>query len=93
MQFENFELRTKEIEKQVRIAEKFGKMIDPNEVIEGKEHLDSLTCGGCKMIPARQRLKECSKCQAIICDKCYYLAKTEIEDANYDREKQYIDEE
>lgn len=67
-------------------------MIDPSEVIEGRECAASVTCGGCKMIPARLRLSECSKCQTVICDKCYYLAKTEVEDASFDRENEDLEE-
>ena len=57
MHFTHFELNDKMLKKLMSDAENFGKMIDPKDVIEGKEYLDAVQCKGCGMIPATKSIK------------------------------------
>ena len=68
-------------------------MIDPDDVIKGREHLSAVLCKGCHMIPSRLRISACRKCKSIVCDKCYNLADSAISDDMFDREQDCSDEE
>ena len=71
MSFIHYETSTKELRKDVRVVEKYGRMIDPNELVEGAEYLYMVLCKGCNKIASRLNVKECIKCKSIICEKCY----------------------
>ena len=71
MSFIHYETSTKNLRKDVRVAEKYGRMIDPNELVEGAEYLYMVLCKGCNKIASRLNVKECIKCKSIICEKCY----------------------
>ena len=45
-------------------------MIDQREVIEGKDLLEIFKCMKCHSIPI-QPIKECGKCESLICEKCF----------------------
>ena len=46
----HFEISPKELRKDLRLAEKHYKMIDPKDVVEGREFIDALVCKGCDKI-------------------------------------------
>lgn len=69
-----------ELKRALKQAEKYGRMIDPRDVIEGNEHLCRIQCQGCGKIPMKLKIKECSKCHSIICDNCYAIGMTTLED-------------
>ena len=80
-EFTFYEIDKYELETVLRRADKYGKMIDAEEVIEGKEHLKDVHCGACRKIPLKLEIKECINCKVLICDKCYLREKTRMEDA------------
>ena len=67
-------------------------MIDPQDVVEGKEFIDKVLCKGCNKIALRLDIKECSKCKMIICENCYRLGLTDMSDILFDNEKEINDE-
>ena len=71
-QYLHYEISPKDTKKVLRRAEKHGRMIDPNDVIEGHEYLHHVLCGGCGRIPLKLSIKECENCQSIVCDSCFY---------------------
>ena len=61
-------------------------MINPDEVVEGREYINAVLCKSCNMIPSRLVTTECEKCKSVICKKCFNHGLTEVKDANFDRE-------
>ena len=62
MNYTHFEISPKELKKDLRQAEKYGRMIDPKEVIEGAEFISTVLCKGCNKISLKLNIKECKKC-------------------------------
>ena len=63
MNYTYFEICPKELRKDVRQAEKYGRMIDPNEVVEGAEFISTLLCKGCNQISLKLDIRECKNCK------------------------------
>ena len=56
MSHSHYEVSPKELRKDIRSAEKYGRMIDPGEVVEGAEFLSMVLCKGCNKIPINQKI-------------------------------------
>ena len=69
-----------ELETVLKRTQKYGKMIDPKELVEGTEYLKDIMCAACKKISLKLDVKECMSCKSIICDMCYMGIKMKLED-------------
>ena len=87
MQFTHFEINIKQLNKMLNRTDKLARMINPDEVVEGRQYLNAVLCKACNMIPSKLNIKECSKCKSIICDKCMCHAKSKVDDAMFDTEQ------
>ena len=54
-----YEVSPKKLEKMMARIQKYGKMIDPSEIIEGQEYLQIIQCHICKKIPPTLTIREC----------------------------------
>ena len=55
----HYEISPKALKKCLSKAEKYGRMIDPKNVVEGMEYLRHVQCQGCGKIPLKLNIKEC----------------------------------
>lgn len=69
--YTHYNIDHNELEKVLNRTQKYGKMIDPNELVEGSEYLKDVLCAACGKISPKLVVKECKSCQSIICDMCY----------------------
>lgn len=77
----NFEICHTEINKTLNNALKYGKMIDERDLVQGREKLHHVQCKSCRKIPISLDIRKCKSCQSIICNNCYSIAYTEMEDS------------
>lgn len=75
----------------LRYAEKYGRTIDPAELLNSSDELEKITCKACNRIPVHKRLAACNKCKSNICEKCYQLAMSEFDDLMIDKENQMLE--
>ena len=92
MHFTHYEMSPVELTKMIKRIDKYSKMISPQDVVEGQEFIDNVVCQSCNMIPSRPNISQCKKCKSAICNKCYYHAKSLVEDASMDNELNFTDE-
>ena len=86
--YTHYEVNPKYLNKSLEKTEKYGRMIDPKDVVEGQEFLNHIQCKGCNKIPLNlTSLKECKSCKSVICYNCYHVGATSNEDEYYDRIK------
>ena len=55
-----YEVCDKHLKKCLNKAEKCARMIDPKDIVEGREHLDKVLCKSCNKIALSPTIKECS---------------------------------
>ena len=79
-----YEVDQVEVNKVLKQARKYSKMIDPKEIVQGKEYLHDVLCQSCGHIPINLNIKECVTCKSIICDKCYLYQTRKLDDALLD---------
>ena len=81
VKFHHFTTCKKAINKIVKQASSTTRMINPCDLIEGKEYLSSVSCKGCGLIPSDlDKISYCMECDSIICDKCFNLSMLEVID-------------
>ena len=62
-------------------------MIDPDLLVEGREHVAAMACHACGKLPTSPKyIKSCTSCNAIICKWCQIAADAEIDDCVFDRD-------
>lgn len=59
MYFTHYEINQKELRKNLRVADKYARMIDSKDVIEGKEFMAAVICKGCNKIPLSMNMTQC----------------------------------
>ena len=78
---ETYEVFAYDLKKDLKCANKYGRMIEPSEILEGAEHMTTLICKGCNKIPINLDIEECENCKALICQKCFQHGITRLNDA------------
>ena len=79
-EFMHYKVDTYEVNKIVKKTSTHGLMIDPKDVIEGQEFVKDVKCQACGKLPLKLDIKECKGCRSIICEMCYLVEYTELED-------------
>lgn len=85
MEFVHYEINPKELKKALKNASKYGRMIDPKHLVDGHCHLADVQCKGCGKIQLKNSIKKCEKCNSIICDYCFKIGMTAIDDDFYQK--------
>ena len=76
-----------ELKQRLKQAEKYGRMIDPDLLVEGREHVAAMSCHACGKLPTSPKyIKSCTSCNAIICKWCQISADAEIDDCVFDKD-------
>ena len=93
LQLKYFEIVPKELNKLIGKVERYGRMIDPKDLVEGSYCLKDVQCQGCQKISIMiNDIRECIKCKKIICHKCYQIACFKIDEAMVDQIQENLEE-